>query len=268
MIRDYIQLSASSNTLNKVINPYEESKATLFGDIHRVKRYFYYVTDNLKHLSNLDRRAVDLAILEVRRSYDDDGNVLNNIHNYLRTFCLKNIVESEAAHKQQRKEWQDELDELNQSNKSNGKKMEEYSKDYESAENDVKLYKTRSENYLQRKNDIYDEADRLTEKAHKMASTQPQSNSWSELLDQARRKKSDYESELKKSQLDLDKKRYILKTKKELLLSISVKIDSAEKQIENLKGFLKLNLGEEHKKLTVKYGRGLLLYGPPGTGML
>jgi hypothetical protein len=36
-------------------------------------------------------------------------------------------------------------------------------------------------------------------------------------------------------------------------------------QIKDLDAFLKLNLIEEHRKSTGKYGRELLLYGPPGT---
>ncbi|CAF2082084.1 unnamed protein product [Rotaria magnacalcarata] len=231
MIRDYIQLNAASNTFSKIVNPYAESEATLIGDIHRVRRYFYYVTDNLKHLSYLDRRAVDLAVVEVRRSYDDDGNVLNNIHNYLRTFCLKNAVETE-------------LKQLRSNIESNRKKYEECLKEYDTAETDTRLYSLRLENLARKRAEVYAKADQTNDKS----------------------KKIDFENEVKNIQVQLDKKQYVSKMKKEEYLSVAAKIDNAEKQIENLNGFLKLNVAEEHKKLTVKYGRGLLLYGPPGTG--
>ncbi|CAM4822150.1 unnamed protein product [Rotaria magnacalcarata] len=231
MIRDYIQLNAESNTFSKIVNPYAESEATLIGDIHRVRRYFYYVTDNLKHLSYLDRRAVDLAVVEVRRSYDDDGNVLNNIHNYLRTFCLKNAVETE-------------LKQLRSNIESNRKKYEECLKEYDTAETDTRLYSLRLENLARKRAEVYAKADQTNDKS----------------------KKIDFENEVKNIQVQLDKKQYVSKMKKEEYLSVAAKIDNAEKQIENLNGLLKLNVAEEHKKLTVKYGRGLLLYGPPGTG--
>ncbi|CAF3922858.1 unnamed protein product [Rotaria magnacalcarata] len=231
MIRDYIQLNAASNTFSKIVNPYAESEATLIGDIHRVRRYFYYVTDNLKHLSYLDRRAVDLAVVEVRRSYDDDGNVLNNIHNYLRTFCLKNAVETE-------------LKQLRSNIESNRKKYEECLKEYDTAETDTRLYSLRLENLARKRAEVYAKADQTNDKS----------------------KKIDFENEVKNIQVLLDKKQYVSKMKKEEYLSVAAKIDNAEKQIENLNGLLKLNVAEEHKKLTVKYGRGLLLYGPPGTG--
>ncbi|CAF1383873.1 unnamed protein product [Adineta steineri] len=119
MIRDYLQLNILSKTSNDVENPYENSVATLIGDIHRV------------------RRAVDLAIEEVRRSYDDDGNILENIQNYLRTFCLRNTIQSESAHEGQRKEWQDEVDETTDRLYKNRQKLEEYRREYEKANKDV-----------------------------------------------------------------------------------------------------------------------------------
>lgn len=116
MIRDYVQLNAASHTFNTSADPYQESKATLLGDIHRVRRYFHHVTNTLRHVPYLDRRAVDVAIEEIRRTYDDDGNVLNNIHDYLRTFCLRNTVAGQAEHEQQRRVWLTEQNGLRQVN--------------------------------------------------------------------------------------------------------------------------------------------------------
>jgi hypothetical protein len=106
-IRDYIQLNCASQTMGISNNPYEESKATLLGDIHRVRRYFHYVTKTLKHIPYLDRQVVDLAIAEIGEVYDDDGNVLNTIHAYLKTFCLRNSMVHADVHAQSRKAWKE-----------------------------------------------------------------------------------------------------------------------------------------------------------------
>ncbi|CAF3993834.1 unnamed protein product, partial [Rotaria sordida] len=110
MIRDYLQLNYSSTAFNTTKDPYADSKATLYGDIHRVRRYFHFVTKTLDHIPYLDRQAVDLSIKEIRRTYDDDGNVLSNIHAYLRTFCMKNTVFSARENEQQRVNWAAELE--------------------------------------------------------------------------------------------------------------------------------------------------------------
>ncbi|CAF1223424.1 unnamed protein product [Rotaria sordida] len=110
MIRDYLQLNYSSTAFNTTKDPYADSKATLNGDIHRVRRYFHFVTKTLDYIPYLDRQAVDLSIKEIRRTYDDDGNVLSNIHGYLRTFCMKNTVFSARENEQQRVNWAAELE--------------------------------------------------------------------------------------------------------------------------------------------------------------
>ncbi|CAF1645599.1 unnamed protein product [Didymodactylos carnosus] len=45
-----------------------------------------------------------------------------------------------------------------------------------------------------------------------------------------------------------------------------VTINSVKKHIESLEKLMQLKLDDQHKKLIVKYERGLLLYGPPETG--
>ncbi|CAF0926260.1 unnamed protein product [Rotaria sordida] len=102
MIRDYVQLNVVSKNSSQVTDPYKDSKATLLGDIHRVRRYFYHITGQIQCVPYLDRNAVNLAIEEIRQTYDDDGNVLINIHNYLRTFCLQNTVATEEERNKQR----------------------------------------------------------------------------------------------------------------------------------------------------------------------
>ena len=158
MIRDYVQLNAALHTCNSSADPYRESKATLLADIHRVRRYFHHVTNTLQHIPYLDRRAVDLAIEEIRRTYVDDGNVLNNIHAYLITFCLRNIVAGQAEHEQQRQSWRTEQTAL--------RNAAELHKLVVKVEKDVQLYELRLAN-VSRKETQVDEVARRSEQSAK-----------------------------------------------------------------------------------------------------
>ncbi len=165
MIKDYVQLNAASHTFNSTTNPYENSKATLIGDIHRVRRYFHHVTNTIKHISYLGRRAVDVAIDEIRVTYDDDGNVLNNIHAYLRTFCLQNTVASVAAHEQQRRSWTEEQNKLREINKKRRGDVDALQKLRSKAEGDVKLYQLRLHNIVQKEKEVEAAAAKLVQEA-------------------------------------------------------------------------------------------------------
>ncbi|CAF4709424.1 unnamed protein product [Rotaria sp. Silwood1] len=112
LIRDYMQINSAIASFHQNIDPYKESTATLIGDIHRVRRYFYYTIKKLYLIPYLSRKAVDLAIDEVRKTYDDDGNILINIHNYLRTFCLENKIEDKALYEQKTIRWATEIEQL------------------------------------------------------------------------------------------------------------------------------------------------------------
>ncbi|CAM4934856.1 unnamed protein product [Rotaria socialis] len=112
LIRDYMQINTAIRSFDQTKNPYEESTAALIGDIHRVRRYFYYSIKKLHLVPHLSPEAVDLAIKEVRKTYDDDGNILINIHNYLRTFCLENKVEDKKSYEVKVKDWADEVERL------------------------------------------------------------------------------------------------------------------------------------------------------------
>ena len=267
MICDYVKISVASQSFGLETNPYEESKATLLGDIHKVRRYFAYVIGNVKEVSYLDRNAVSLAIVEMRRTYDDDGNVLNNIHNYLRTFCLKNKVNTSDDHEKQRNKWREELDALNRTNQSRSEEVERYRNQCRIAEEDIVLYERRYKNLLSQKSQIQKESADLIERARNMAMIHGNSN-WTELHEKARRMQSDHEKGVRNVEVDLEKRRQVLQTKKKQCLDLETKLDYTMKHIQDLNEFLKLDLNDEHRKLNVKYGRGILLYGPPGTGKI
>jgi len=265
MIKDYIQLSSVSHTFNSTTNSYETSKATLLGDIHRVRRYFHYVTNTLKHIPYLDRQAVDMAISEIRVTYDDDGNVLNNIHAYLRTFCLQNTVASAAEHEQQRRLWIEDQKILREINKKRSVAADALQSQRSKAEKDVKLYNDRLRNINDKGKDIEIEVKELLQKASTMM-TSNSNEGWMKIHEEAQKKKKDYQKEkhdaqilLKNAELDLAKHAAELRT-------LTTKIAEDDAQIRDFDTFLQLNLADEHRKLIVKFGRGLLLYGPPGTG--
>ncbi|CAF1557806.1 unnamed protein product, partial [Didymodactylos carnosus] len=246
LIRDYLQLNTESNIFNQnITDPYRESKATLFGDIHRVRRYFYYVTKHLHLLSYLDRRTVDLAISEVRKSYDDDGNALINIQNYLRTFCLQNIMDNAETIK--RKQLKETV-----------RKQQPVLHDCE------ETFKLHQEHYQL----VTKEVNRELSNGTNTRNIFKKIRRWIKSLDDTNNKKSKYrkECESQKAAEELQISEHKLILRRNIYLDLTTKIQNNRSQIENLEKFLNLNLEEEHKKLIVKYGRGLLLYGPPGTG--
>jgi flagellar biosynthesis GTPase FlhF len=258
MIKDYLQLKTISHTSNTTEDPYKKSKATLIGDIHRVRRYFYSVTNILEHISNLDRRAVDLAIDEIGQWYDDDGNVLNNIHAYLRTFCLKNTITTESEHEQQRESWTKEQNELRELNKERRANADEFQKLRLKAEENVMSYELSLQKIIDEDKKVEEEAAKLKQEAGTM-DTSNINGGWRSLLESAAKLKIDYQDKrdkaqdaLKNAQADLDKHTASYQ-------ELTTKIAEDDAQIQDLDVFLKSNL-------TVKYGRGLLLYGPPGTG--
>ena len=54
--------------------------------------------------------------------------------------------------------------------------------------------------------------------------------------------------------------------KAEEYYNIDAETTNSYVRMEHLKSLLQMDWKEHAKKLTVKYGRGLLLFGPPGTG--
>ncbi|CAF1065300.1 unnamed protein product, partial [Didymodactylos carnosus] len=267
LIRDYLQLNTGSNIFNQGnIDPYKESKATLFGDIHRVRRYFYYVTKHLHLTSYLDRRAVDLAIDEVRKTYDDDGNVLINIQNYLHTFCLQNMMDNAITLQQKRQEWTNELSQLYSDTQTLQLEVNKHQSRLHAAKEAFKYSETHYQIIIDKEKDVKEKVNAKLNKVYNLNNTSYSNSNWITDIEDGNNMKLIYQEEKKNAERALEKSRIELKKQNDIDLDLKTKIENNKSQIKCLEKFLKLNLEEEHKKLMVKYGRGLLLYGPPGTG--
>jgi hypothetical protein len=263
MIRDYIQLSAASHTFNSPNNLYTDSEATLLADIHRVRRYFHHVTDTVKFIPYLDRRAVDLAISEIRKTYDDDGNVLNNIQAYLTTFCLRNTLVDANAHKQQHDEWTKERDRLVTLNKEHRTQVNKLEKEAKADKDKVEAFEHGLQNTLSKKKEIDAEAKNSLEKLSSGGVTKQAFDKH----DERKRKVELIEKELKEAQIRLQQAQIKLSEHRAPIRELETKIAEDDERIENLNAILKIDIADAHRKLNVKYERGLLLYGPPGTGI-
>ncbi len=255
-----MQINSAVASFNQNSDPYKESTATLLGDIHRVRRYFYYVIKKLDLVPYLSREAVDLAIDEVRKTYDDDGNILINIQNYLRTFCLKNKVEDQLLYEQNKRQWADEIRRLKREKLSSEQETDQCRIQLERLQRDLKATEKRTNNIIQREVTILNNTSSLI-----TTNTTGQTNREGLRRNQEanniiyQRDKNEAIRELERTQKEhaQQNERY----------AVSVaKVNSIKKHIESLEKLMQLKLEDQHKKLTVKYGRGLLLYGPPGTG--
>ncbi|CAF1015332.1 unnamed protein product [Adineta steineri] len=267
MIRDYLQLNTGSNIFNQSkVDPYKESKATLFGDIHRVRRYFYYVTKHLHLTSYLDRRAVDIAIDEVRKAYDDDGNILINIKNYLRTFCLKNTMDNAKTIQQKRQDWINELAQLNADTQKLQIEVNKHQLNLQTAKTNFKYSENHYKIIIDKEQDTKEKVKAKLKSIENLNNNLYPNLNWANDFDSANKMKFTYQEEKRNAERTLEYNRNEFKKQNDIDLDLKTKIENYKSQIECLENFLKLNLEDEHKKLSVKYGRGLLLYGPPGTG--
>ncbi|CAF3427736.1 unnamed protein product [Rotaria socialis] len=264
MIRDFLQLNAAAHTFIQTKNPYIQSKATLLGDIHRVRRYFHYINNTLDNLSHLDPDAVNLAIAEVRRTYDDDGNVLNNIHNYLCTFCLKNAIPSPEEHERQRREWKKQLIAAESTLKTKKQEIAEKQPKLDELALELKTLDLRCTNLNYLDKTVNQEAEAFLRKPSNIPFETIHSRS--QKHQEATKKKSDHEKKKANASTDLAQRQLWYNALSENLTIVKEAIINYEKTIAGLKAFLQLDLRDEHGKLMVKFGRGLLLYGPPGTG--
>ncbi|CAF4201613.1 unnamed protein product [Rotaria sordida] len=139
------------------------SEATLLADIRRVRRYFHYVTNTVKFIPYLDRRTVELAIREIRLTYDDDGNVLSNIQTYLTTICLRNTLVDANAHKQQCVEWTKERDHLLLLNKGRRTQVNKLEKEARADRDKVETFEHGLQNTFSKKKEIDGEVKDLLE---------------------------------------------------------------------------------------------------------
>ncbi|CAF4006775.1 unnamed protein product, partial [Rotaria sordida] len=260
MIRDYTQLSVASHTFNPSNNPYIDFEATLLADIHRVRRYFHYVTNTVKFIPYLDRRAVELAIREIRLTYDDDDdNVLSNIQTYLTTFCLRNTLVDANAHKQQCVEWTKERDHLLLLNKERRTQVNKLEKEARADRDKVEAFERGLQNTFSKKKEIDGEVKDLLEG---LASSKIMKQLFDK-HDERKRKVELIEKQLKETQIRLQQAQTQLSAHRAPIRELETKIAEDDGRIRNLDAILKIDIADAHQKLNVKYGRGLLLYGPP-----
>lgn len=247
LIRDHMQINVAFASFDPNSNPYQQSKATLLGDIHRVRRYLYHKINKLHLVSYLSHDAVELAIEEVRKTYDDDGKVLMNIRNYLRTFCLNNLIEDESVYEQRKSQWADEIIKLSHDQKTSNDETTRCLKKLENYKRDLKITESRTNNIIEKEKLVLNNIKHLKEQ-------------------NANEIKEEYYNDRRKAISDLDKLQKEHEPLNKLYADSVAKTNNIKKQIESLEKLKQLKLEDQQKKLIIKYGRGLLLYGPPGTG--
>ncbi|CAF1169252.1 unnamed protein product [Rotaria sp. Silwood1] len=264
MIRDYVQLKAASHTFNAENNTYDKSTATLLGDIHRVRRYFHHVIETDQYIPYLDREAVDTAIREIRLVYNDDGNVLNNIHAYLRTFCLQTNHASKEAQNQKNDEWTEKRNQLIEQNKGYNIQIDRLRETATTKQILVDGERMGYERAIKERDK--EKATTIEELFRKAAANSTDFATSLKLRDQARKMEEANDKKV------ADAKHRLEKAEKDLapflgpIKELEEKIVENNRQIRDLDAYLKIDLAVAHQMLKVKFGRGLLLYGPPGTG--
>jgi flagellar biosynthesis GTPase FlhF len=268
MICDYVQLNAAAGTFNQTIDPYKESPSTLLGDIHRVKRYFYHTIGQIQELPYLDRKAVDLAIDEIRLSYDDDGNVLSTIHDYLRTFCSTNTNFNEKEIEIKIHKWSTRIKQLKDDAAKFDKEIADLKPKCTTIKQDLQMQELRWSNICNEEKEVEKKANELTTAASKGLTSRSTVLNLKDKFDEVKKIRDDYQKKKKAAEENLEQTRIdfqmTVKKGEELL----EKLKNNQKEKNDLESKLKLIEADEHRKLKVKIGRGLLLYGPPGTGKL
>lgn len=284
LIIDYIKLNLDNGTSSfnqQIRDPYQSSKATLLADIHRVRRYFYYVIKKIDLIPYLCREAVDLAIEEVKKSYDDDGNILISIHNYLRTFCLKNQFEDEAAQQEKKDVWIAELGYLHAQQGENSQKLGQLHCELGRLRCEIEVYERHKDDRNRSRHGTTD-PDRSTSKENESRSNakkgflQKIKDSFSgtprntphrmRRKDEEPQRRAEEEAFEAEINANIQEKRAEYQRKAEEYYNIDAEKTNNNARMEHLKNLLQMDWKEHAKKLIVKYGRGLLLFGPPGTG--
>ncbi|CAF1435268.1 unnamed protein product [Adineta ricciae] len=266
MIQDYKQLNQFNDSSQKtLVDPYKTSKARLLADIHCVRRYIYSTIGQLEQLSYLDPIAVDLAIDEVRRTYDDDSDVLINIQNYLHTFCLKKFSEDLATQEQKRIELQTELSLLKQNYQKFSNDRDQNKNELNRLEIEVRHFENKYQEILKNEKQVLQEIEKRKMCGQKELNTNPGGN-WKKYLDEAEQIQTSYNKDKKTIGDELAKKRTMSLVAREKYCIINSLCSNAEEKINDLIQYTKLNFDDVRGKLLVKFGRGLLLFGPPGTG--
>ena len=265
MIKDYVQLTDPSSNKSQSTVDYDTSDATLYADIHRIRRYFHHVAKTLNSVSYLHPKAVKLAIEETRKTYDDDGNVLNTIESYLRTFCLEKLQSDGQGHKQKLPEWEAEKKRLEEENVTLRQKVAIAEAEAEGSISKVRVQKTSLNNIEREYHRAFAEAEELIKQTATLDRSQA-SRDWIQKREQAKKKKAKAEENLKKAKDRLEEAEAELVLTTTPIRKNQCKIVENEAKIQDLQTFLDIDGEAAQRKLYVKYGRGLLLYGPPGTG--
>ncbi|CAF0973703.1 unnamed protein product [Adineta steineri] len=265
MIKDYVLLNDPTLSKNQSNSEYDTSDATLYADIHRIRRYFHHVTKTVKYVTLLDREAVDHAVIETRKTYDDDGNVLNTIHAYLRAFCLQFREMNEEAHQTRKLEWLQEKNRLADENKILQGNIDILEQEAAGARTKVNLHTLTFNNMEKDKQKAFNDAEKLNSQTAALDRS-TSSKTWARQREQAKKKIEKAEKNLKdaKDRLEEAQAELILKTEPIRKKQITIAENEAKKN--DLTTYYNIDGAAAHKKLKVKYGRGLLLYGPPGTG--
>ncbi|CAF1433523.1 unnamed protein product [Adineta steineri] len=263
MIYDYVQLNAAVGSFSQTTDSYRESTATLLGDIHRVKRYFYDAIGEREQLTYLDEHAVNLAMTELRKFYADDGNIISTIYAYLRTFCVSTASFTEEEVEKKRNTWSYELNRLKDKADSLKEEFSVATSELNNMKMDLETKKLRLFNISKEEESVKREVDNLMDIARQTtAGTVTRRDNF----DRAKRKQEQFEEKKKNAENDLQeaaiKSEKVMKTCNELLANL----ENNTKESNDRQSKLDLINADEHRNLKVKIGRGLLLYGPPGTG--
>ncbi|CAF1554805.1 unnamed protein product, partial [Didymodactylos carnosus] len=249
---------------------YQQSKVTLLSDIHRVRRYFYYILKNIHLQPYLSPDIIDLAIKEVELFYKDDGNVLSTIKNYLNTFCYKESLENKLIEERKKQQWHDELETYLQAQELQRSDLKTYEDERNTVESDVKIHDNHYKELLRREKDTKQDCDNRRQLAHQQINN---SNLLLNTTDPSCLTLDDIDAvelKMKTEKAELEMEILKLKTRltelNNLIRITNNTIDLISTKINNLQEYVNLDFTSITKHMKIKYGRGLLLYGPPGTG--
>ncbi|CAF0967762.1 unnamed protein product, partial [Didymodactylos carnosus] len=241
MLRDHIQINSTISNDRK-IDMYASSKALLLGDIHRVKRYIYYTIQQEHLLSYLNPQAIILAIQEVRKTYEDDGNILTKINDYLCKFCAQNKQETTETQAKKQQEWVNTVKTFETALKLKQCDIIQCERNISQINTTLEGHNIRYEEILQQESLIHKTMAAKQAQISQMLNTDLRGN-WMNLIDDAEKIENNYKTQKRNAELGI-----------------------ANGQIEDLRKIIGTNISDAMEKLFIKYGRGLLLYGPPGTG--
>lgn len=230
MIREHIQLDAPAMSTNTTKDPYAKSMATLFGDIHRLRRYFHYITGILALVPYLDQEAADAAIKEMRKEHDDDGNVLSTIHAYMRTFCLEPMVINPDEHATRRQTWRDDRDRILRGIGPLREQRESLRRSCETAQKEVEIAELGYDNTLRKGPDVQRQRKEIEEGRTGLYTEFLKQRAIGEL-------EAKHERETTEAREELARRRATLASIDQLYAELSTKVANVETQLRDLDAF-------------------------------